>query len=734
MIGQHSAVGDPRVASPAGPPVAGVAKDPRRAHRRSPLAAVGRDRWLWGALAVALLLRLAVRWVAPAADLLGDEREYYAAAAVLADGRGFSFVDQSLWIRPPLYIVLVAGLYRLFGPDGVLTAVWLAQVALSVATVALVYALGRLLDDRPVAARLAAGLCAVYLPFAAYTRLVLSETLFTFQLLGAFLALIVYARRGGYRPLLVAGAALGGAVLTRGIALPFLAAIPVWLVVLHRQSRPVPWGRVARDVALVLGIVAVLIAPWTTRNWAVHRALIPVETTGGYNFWLGALGGRDAGRIINTLREEPNQGRRQALAYARGWAAIRADPAGYLRKSVKEFRDLWAINFSAYERLVRGFGQGRVAPPWLALTLALDDLLYLAALPLAALGWTRLRRPEDRWLIGLWIAWSCLTGAVFFAIARFRFPILPFVFLLAALGVPALRQLGAAASRPTRAGVRRWLAPVLAAVTLIALVYPSFSPSLYRIGLTRAAAADRLAVGYRHLSEGRPDDARAAFERLPDDFAPRQTALAAVYHRLGQDERALALLDDGRDFPGAPLLRGDILRAQGREKDAFAAFNAREIDTYTDVDPAELAWARLSPPPRARLDVGDGLDLGYVRGVALRQRDADGTTYRWTGARAEVRLAAPEPAAGRAVLRLRLKSYRPTGAPPVVRVSVGGRPLGELRPDASWRAYELALDPALRGALVVRLETATFVPGVEDQRRLGAMLDWIELAPLEGGR
>ncbi len=403
-------------------------------------------------------------------------------------------------------------------------------------------------------------------------------------------------------------------------------------------------------------------------------------------------------------------------------------------KAAKEFRDLWAINFGAFERLLRGYGLGRVPAPWLALTLVLDDLLYLAALPLAVLGWTRTRRPEDRAILGLWIAWSCLTGAAFFAITRFRFPIMPFVLLLAARGLLALVEARPVAQRSILRRPRHWFLPAAVALAITALVYPSFAPGQYRIGATRAAAAAQLERGYDLLDWHRPAEALAAFERLPADFYATPTALAAAYHALGQDDRALALLDDGRDFPGATLLRGDILRAQGRERDAFASFNGRDVETFTASDPADLAWDRLNPPPLARLDVGNGLDLGYVRGTGLREREPDGTTYRWTGGRAEIRLAVPEAPDGGHLLRLRLKGYRPSGPIPPVRVGVTGRPVGEVTPTGAWQVYELPVDPAAASTVVVRLETATFVPGFADQRRLGAMLDWAEIVPAGAGR
>ncbi len=403
------------------------------------------DRWLWAILALALALRLLVRWLAPSGEWLGDEREYYSAAAILADGRGLAFLDEALWLRPPLYIAFLAALFRLFGPD--LAPVWLAQTALGLLTVALVYLLARLCYRRVAVARLAATLCALYLPFAVYTRLLLSETLFVALLVAAFVALTLYARERRPAYLIGAGVALGLGSLTRGLALPFLAAVPIWLGATHGWRRG--WRIVARRSALVIAVALLVVAPWTARNALAYGRLIPVDTTGGYNFWLGAAGLRARGQIDNTLREVPNHGDRQSLAYARGWAVVRADPVAYAAKSARELADLWRINFGANERLLQGFTRGQASPAWLALTLVLDDLLYLATLPLAVLGWVLTRRREDRWLLGLWLGYSCLTGALFFAITRFRLPLMPFVLLLAARGAA---ELGA---RSAERGMRR---------------------------------------------------------------------------------------------------------------------------------------------------------------------------------------------------------------------------------------------------------------------------------------
>jgi 4-amino-4-deoxy-L-arabinose transferase-like glycosyltransferase len=690
---------------------------------QAPLRALLTDRWLPAIVLLALALRLLVRWLAPHADWLGDEREYYSAAAILADGRGLAFFDQSIWLRPPLYIAGLAILFRFFGTTVGVEATWLVQVGLSLATVVLAYLLSRLWHGRPAVARVAALLCAIYLPFAVYTRLLLSETAFTFLIVLAFVALSWHARHSGWGTLILAGAAFGCAILTRGIALPFLAAIPLWALAVRQRGRTLDWrGAIVRS-AIVIGVAVLIVAPWTARNALAYGRLIPVDTTGGYNFWLGALQGQNTGQIDATLREIPNHGDRQAVAWTRGWEVVRADPLSYLGKSAREAFDLWRINFGAFERLTRGYGLGRVPVPWLGLTFALDDLLYLIALPLAALGWVNTGRREDRRLLLLWLGWNCVTGALFFAITRFRLPLMPFIFLLAARGAFSLPPLLRGALGNGFRLPRPWFLPATAAALILALVLPSFTPGQYLVGAERAASANRLDQGYALLARGRVAEAEAIFAALPGDYPFRPTGLAAAYHARGQDERALATLDDDLDGLGSTLLRGEIFRARGERDAAQQALNYREVRV---ANPTAEAWAHLNPEPVARLDVGDGLDLGYLRGLNLDEREGE-TTFRWTTARADFRLAAPTYPG--ATVRIRLRGYRPAGAISPVTVQIGGREIGTVTPTSDWQIVEFPIGTAQPddGWLVVQLETPTFVLSYADQREFGAMVDWIEV-------
>jgi hypothetical protein len=87
-------------------------------------------------LLAALLVRLLAWRILPYHGPIADEAEYLVAATRLARGRGFSFYQEWLWTRPPLYLIFLAAHIRFFGPDNLLP-IRLSQSLISVVTVGL---------------------------------------------------------------------------------------------------------------------------------------------------------------------------------------------------------------------------------------------------------------------------------------------------------------------------------------------------------------------------------------------------------------------------------------------------------------------------------------------------------------------------------------------------------------------------------------------------------------------
>lgn len=285
---------------------------PMRAAAETPLAGGSaprtpalRDPFLWGAMAVALALRLALLLRYPDNRGVGDETIHYVMS-VLAAHLGPQVFGQ--WA--PGYDALLAAIFRVFGPDPFVAKLF--QTAISTATLPLVYDLARAGGSRR-AARIAAALFALDPTLAAYTHYLFSETLFVALFV---LAAWLLFRRGGERGVgdcVAAGAVFGLAVLTRSVGIYFLLLWAAWSAFRGRRHE-------ARDAAVVLAVTLAVLAPWTVRNAFKYHGFLLVDGTLGrtayfafsdvwFNQDLGFLGWQQQTRN----REECKVGRAPGL-------------------------------------------------------------------------------------------------------------------------------------------------------------------------------------------------------------------------------------------------------------------------------------------------------------------------------------------------------------------------------------------------------------------------------------
>jgi 4-amino-4-deoxy-L-arabinose transferase-like glycosyltransferase len=221
---------------------------PFRLHRHLPLIL---------ALGIGLALRLVLWDNLPRQGMIGDEAEYLAAANWLAQGRGFTWHQQWLWTRAPLYPLFLAFHIRLFGMS--LTPIFISQTILSLLNIVLVYLLACKItryshtDPRPPDRHsacsilhapfsppaLAALLAAIFFPLATHAQILLSETLYLTLLLSGIVLLAHWADRPAHlRWLVLAGGVFGLATLTRGLTLGFLPLVAAWVWWVGRTYLP----------------------------------------------------------------------------------------------------------------------------------------------------------------------------------------------------------------------------------------------------------------------------------------------------------------------------------------------------------------------------------------------------------------------------------------------------------------------------------------------------------------
>ena len=402
-----------------------------------------------------LALRAAFVLFEPPTFPVGDERTYLTwGTQYLPSARvGYSPFRMHLIFHAPLYPFFIAGLY---GLTGGLAAVQWVQVALSALLVPAVGRVGaRAYGNR--AGLVAAGITAVFPELVWFAAHFWSETLMLFLLWWAFERLLEGDAAGRAAPVALAGALWGLTVLTRETVLYFAPLAALWLA--WRATRP--GGR--RRAATFLAAVLVTVAPWTWRNWRVFHTFIPVSTSAGLNLWQG-----NAHLTREEVYEEYESvdGRISQYRYAtrRGIEAVLArQPWWIFEKVVSEMPRFWGDSQVLIHLRRRAYGERPPAFTWAVAAVAV--LPYVAALGLFALGLACLSMDRRRALIVGFVGYYVLLHVVAYGFPRYRLPILPGVFLLAAAAWTGWRD---RSLRPGRG--RRILALALAGAIAAALI------------------------------------------------------------------------------------------------------------------------------------------------------------------------------------------------------------------------------------------------------------------------
>jgi 4-amino-4-deoxy-L-arabinose transferase-like glycosyltransferase len=335
-----------------------------------------------------------------------------------------------------LYPELIALVYRLGGND---FAVVLLQCCLHVGTCLLVFSLGRRLYNARTGL-LAGVFCALHPMLLRYVPDLHMESLLTFLCM-----LTIWLTVRFYEKTTVANGVLLGAVgmvtvLTKGVLLPYLALFGLisGLMALHRRSARGVWAVVAMLVTMAL-----ILAPWTYRNYQVTGGRFVLITPGasdsflrGYVFtrwefatlqkppytdaenevneWFQNIA-RDAGTVweADEVVDEVNNARvaKQLIV---------THPLDTVRKVVVGLFTFWYEMTSLKNSLI-------------------PASLAIAGWALALIGWRRAHREgRPSWLIWLPIVVMNVFVAILIPLGRYSVPIIPCLMILAAFGVDTL--------------------------------------------------------------------------------------------------------------------------------------------------------------------------------------------------------------------------------------------------------------------------------------------------------
>lgn len=616
--------------------------------------------------------------------------------------------DEEPYLRPPGYPFLLAAVYRLSG--GSPTAAVVVQMGLGLVSIALAWAIARRFGG--IAALLAGGVMATHWAFVFFEGELHAPPLLIALQLGLVLALLRAAASGGRVAALGAGALLGLGALTRPNVLAELVVVLPWIALAARRR-----GRPALAPAALVALgTALAIAPVTVRNFRVSGELVPITSNLGVNLWLGNHAGAD-GRITDDLGPagrfktcydwpqvvenlERDAGRELTTNEVSGWFRARAlewigaHPGEFVALTLRKAALFWGPAELAHNKDVAAEKRHSTVLRFLPFPFPLLAFAAFAGLGLYVAG-RRSRAevaasPEERrardelvvLVAGLALVFF-LSVLPFFAAARYRVPVLPWLALLAGL-LPSYR-----AASATGRGLALGVAALLVALPWATApdfgdsaekyhldrgraLYNAEQPDAARVELERAlelgggSSAAQFEMGVLEQRVGNLPAARQRYEACLRKDAGHYLArfnLGFVYEGLQDVRAAIQSFRSAADLEptsgAASFHQGRLLAATGRIPGAIEA-----LRTACDRDPEEPLFANVlarylvGAQDAGLRDVPEGLRLAET----LPADGAAAATYEETRARAYA--AAQRPAEARAAITRALDLARAGDTPP----------------------------------------------------------------------
>jgi tetratricopeptide (TPR) repeat protein len=549
-------------------------------------------------LAVAAAARLVHVWQISKAPffstLMGDARGYDAWAQRIAGGQWWG---GEVFYQAPLYPYFLGTLYAFFGRD--LFMVRVVQALLGAASCALLGAAAARLFGRTVG--LIAGLAlALYAPAIFFDGLIQKSVLDVFFICLALwvmsritvwtdltvgrrprdiLAGEARSRRSSLDPLASVGGlgiTMGGLALTRENAMVFVAVILLWIALKSKD-------RVKFAGAFLLGLAIVLV-PVAVRNYSVGGGFYVTTSQFGPNFFIGNNPKSDGTYMsLRFGRGAPEYERQDATELAeqalgrtltpgevssywtnRALGFITSQPASWLRLVGRKFFLLWnadeMLDTESQETYAEWSWPLR-AGSWIG--------HFGILVPLAVLGiWITWRDRRRLWVFYAMIAAYAASVIMFYVFARYRFPLVPFLMIFAAAGIPRLVEAishgavdtQAPAAMPSRgrpgrgegisvssrrgwssrASGKKWVDLTAMAMLIGAVLLFTNWPALSK-PLMQAITETNLAVAF--YDDGQLDQAITHYQRalaLRPDHAPAHNNLGAALRAKGRLDEAVA--------------------------------------------------------------------------------------------------------------------------------------------------------------------------------------------------
>jgi 4-amino-4-deoxy-L-arabinose transferase-like glycosyltransferase len=412
------------------------------------IAAMERQTYQWKVAGVVFLVALVVRLIPVLLSLdlgiaLDDMFQYDALAESIRLGQGFTWYGGiPTAARAPFYPLFLAAVYSVFGHS--FAAVRVVQAVVAALLPVVVYSLGRRLFEHRVGIA-AALVVALYPMFLLYPLGLATENLF-FLLVPATVLCLMKAAETLHRGLfLLTGILLGLTILTRSVVSGFLALVLPWLWWYTADKR-----EALKNWILILLPVAALTIPWSIRNTLLYKEFVFVESSLGFNFYLGyhpaGTGTFDSGIAVDFLEEigafdEPSLETEKLshnLGLERGLRFIRDDPPRAAWLLLSKLSHLLRLDKRVLLYFYSNNFLGELPPSVLLAIFLFICAPWVVVLPLSVPGMVLSGLSRDRVVVYLMLAYLVGVHVLIMTEPRFHLVMVSFLAIFAVQGARVL--------------------------------------------------------------------------------------------------------------------------------------------------------------------------------------------------------------------------------------------------------------------------------------------------------
>nr|WP_255722227.1 glycosyltransferase family 39 protein [Ectothiorhodospira lacustris] len=386
--------------------------------------------WLGSVITIGIILRLL--WVISfPASPSSDGATYLWLAEKLSRGEEYGGTGwRAFW--PPGYPFLLSPIVAIFGSSK--EVIVGTNLAIYTGTIIGVYFLGRTIGGE-ACGRIATAIICIWPTHIALTGVPEKEMPLILILVIVFL--LLYRRPKNYKIALPAGMILGFGALVQPSVILLTTAVIVSDFLIRSPAKII-----LMRLALILLGMALIISPWSIRNYQVFDQFVLISTNGGGVFYKAnhpeATGGFIRTQWTDQLDQYPEL-EANALGFKLGMEWIRENPMDFLRLAIeKQILFLGDDSTGIYETLRRGGIQ--VSEPTYAAWKAVANSYWILIWIIILVGtyrWLSRREPPSILLLPM-----ILVFLYFYSIhsivesgGKYHLPALGFLAIIAALSI-----------------------------------------------------------------------------------------------------------------------------------------------------------------------------------------------------------------------------------------------------------------------------------------------------------